>query len=78
MKVDGLGPDDAEIAAFCDRLVELIAAGGAIGRVQVYTVARRPAELNVAPLDHAEVDRIAATVRERVVASVEAYYGPSP
>jgi wyosine [tRNA(Phe)-imidazoG37] synthetase (radical SAM superfamily) len=77
MKVEGFGPDDAEIAAFCDRLIELVTAGGAIGRVQVYTVARRPAELNVAPLDHAEVDRIAATVRDRVGASVEAYYGPS-
>ena len=77
MRVSGFGPDDAEIAAFCDRLIEIIAAGGAIGRVQVYTVARRPAELNVAPLDHAEVDRIAALVRDRVGVPVEADYGPS-
>lgn len=77
MRIDGTGPSDAEIAAYNDRLSEIRAAGGAIDRVQVYTVARRPAEDNVAPLDPAVVDRIAETVRRGVGVPVEAYYGPT-
>jgi wyosine [tRNA(Phe)-imidazoG37] synthetase (radical SAM superfamily) len=75
MRVDGVGPSPGEIAAFCDRLNELRAAGGAIDRVQVYTIARRPAESFVNPLDPAEVDAIADAVRGRVQVPVEAYYG---
>jgi wyosine [tRNA(Phe)-imidazoG37] synthetase (radical SAM superfamily) len=73
MRVDGVGPAAAEIAAYCDRLNDLLAAGGAIDRVQVYTVARRPAEESVTPLSRAEVESIAAVVRERTGLPVEAY-----
>ena len=75
MRVEGVGPSAEEIAAFCDRLREIIDAGGAILRVQVYTVARRPAESYVSPLIPAEVDAIAEQVRARVRVPVEAYYG---
>jgi wyosine [tRNA(Phe)-imidazoG37] synthetase (radical SAM superfamily) len=75
MRVEGTGPSLAEVAAYCDRLDELLAAGGAIDRVQVYTVARRPAEDFVAPLSAAEVEAIAAQVRDRVGVRVEAYPG---
>ena len=34
----------AELEAFCDRLNEITAAGGKLKLVQIYTVARRPAE----------------------------------
>jgi wyosine [tRNA(Phe)-imidazoG37] synthetase (radical SAM superfamily) len=77
MRVDGAGPSAAEIAAYCDRLREIIAAGGAIDRVQVYTVARRPAESFVSPLEPAEVDAIAAEVDARVGVPVESYHGAS-
>jgi wyosine [tRNA(Phe)-imidazoG37] synthetase (radical SAM superfamily) len=75
MRVEGVGPAPEEIAAFCERLNEVLAAGGAIQRVQVYTVARRPSESFVAPLGADEVDAIAAKVRDRVPVPVEAYYG---
>jgi len=75
MRVEGVGPSAGEIAAFCDRLNEVLAEGGAIHRVQVYTVARRPAESFVAPLPPEEVDVIADAVRERVKVPVETYYG---
>jgi wyosine [tRNA(Phe)-imidazoG37] synthetase (radical SAM superfamily) len=75
MRVDGVGPSPEEVAAFCDRLAAVRASGGAIDRVQVYTVARRPAEGYVAPLDPAEVDAIAEAVRTRVGVPVEAYGG---
>jgi wyosine [tRNA(Phe)-imidazoG37] synthetase (radical SAM superfamily) len=77
MRVNGDGPPDSEISAYCDRLNEVRAGGGAIDRVQVYTVARRPAEGFVAPLDPGEVDRIAGRVRDAVGVPVEAYYGPT-
>jgi wyosine [tRNA(Phe)-imidazoG37] synthetase (radical SAM superfamily) len=77
LRVDGTGPPDGEISAYCDRLNEIRAAGGTLDRVQVYTVARRPAEDCVSPLSPQEVDRIAATVRALVQVQVEVYYGAS-
>jgi wyosine [tRNA(Phe)-imidazoG37] synthetase (radical SAM superfamily) len=77
MKVEGQGPSDVEFGAYCDRLNEILAAGGAIDRIQIYTVARRPAEDFVAPLDRNDVDRVSHLVRSRVGVRVEAYYGPA-
>jgi len=76
MRVEGVGPSEEEIVAFCDRLNEVIASGGAINRVQVYTIARKPTESYVTPLSKAEVDAIAEAVKSRVGVPVEAYYGP--
>jgi wyosine [tRNA(Phe)-imidazoG37] synthetase (radical SAM superfamily) len=77
LRVAGTGPPKTEIAAYCDRLNEIRAAGGRLDRVQVYTVARRPAEDWVSPLAPEEVDAIVETVRARVQVPVEAYYGPA-
>ncbi len=75
MRVAGEPPSPAELAAFCDRLNEIGAAGGRIKLVQVYTVARRPAEAFVTPLTDAEVDGIAALVEERTTLAASAFYG---
>ena len=75
MRVHGEAPPAAEIAAFCDRLNEVTAAGSRIRLVQVYTVARPPAESFVASLSDAEVDSIAATVASRTGLAAERYYG---
>jgi wyosine [tRNA(Phe)-imidazoG37] synthetase (radical SAM superfamily) len=75
LKMDGIGPSLAELEAFCDRLREISASGGRISLVQVYTVARRPAEASVAALSDAEVDQIAALVRDRTGLPTESYYG---
>ena len=75
MRIHGDPPPPSEIAAFCDRLNEITAGGGAIKFVQVYTVARQPAESFVAPLTNAEVDQIAQTVRERTGLPAEPFYG---
>ena len=76
LRLDGQGPSALEIDAYCDRLTTLLASGGNIDRVQVYTVARRPAEDTVTPLPADEVDALAARVRHRVGIPVEAYHGP--
>lgn len=75
MRVGGEGPSAAELSAYCQRLNEIVAAGGKLSLVQVYTVARRPAESFVTPLADAEVDAIAQLVRERTGLPAAVYYG---
>lgn len=75
MRIDGLPPPADEIAAFCDRLNEITAAGGAISLVQAYTVARPPAERSVAALADDELETIATTIRQRTGLLVESFPG---
>ena len=65
MRINGAAPPEDEIDAFCNRLAEIIAAEGQLKLVQVYTVARPPAESFVTPLTDAELEAIAAKVRSR-------------
>lgn len=75
MRVEGEPPSAAELAAFCDRLNEITAGGGQLKLVQIYTVARRPAESFVAPLTDAEVDAIVTLVKDRTGLPAAAFYG---
>ncbi|MGD9647180.1 MAG: radical SAM protein [Pirellulales bacterium] len=75
MRIAGEAPSPAELVAFCERLNEIVAAGGQIRLVQVYTVARPPAEATVAPLANAEVDAIVELVRRETHLPAEAFYG---
>jgi wyosine [tRNA(Phe)-imidazoG37] synthetase (radical SAM superfamily) len=78
LKIRGVGPTDAEITAFCQRLREI----GNIKLVQVYTVARKamtivdgiPAWQFVSALSNAEVDAITERVRKAGV-NAESFYG---
>jgi len=65
MRIDNQPPTGAELVAFCDRLNEVVVADGKISLVQIYTIARRPAEASVTPLASAEVDAIVALVKEK-------------
>jgi wyosine [tRNA(Phe)-imidazoG37] synthetase (radical SAM superfamily) len=75
MRVAGEPPTANEIDAFCDRLNEIIAAGGKLSLIQVYTVARKPTESYVTPLSECEVDSIVAKVKERTGLHAAAFYG---
>ncbi len=77
MRVKDEPPSEAELLAFCDRLKEITAAGGKLSLVQVYTVARQPAESFVTPLDDSQVDAIAELVRTRTGIPSAAFYGAS-
>ena len=77
MKVHGEPPPQSEISAFCDRLNEIVAAGGRVKLIQLYTIARRTTEPFAKPLSDAQLDGIAEAVRNRVSAPVETYYGVS-
>lgn len=75
MKIDGQPPDAAEIQAFGQRLRDITATGGRLSLIQIYTVARRPAESCVAPLSDDQVDSIAAAVARDTGLPVAAFYG---
>lgn len=77
MRVNGEPPTVAEIDAYVQRLREITTAGGQLKLVQVYTIARPPAESFVAPLTTAEVDAIAERVEQEAGLPAERYYGPA-
>jgi wyosine [tRNA(Phe)-imidazoG37] synthetase (radical SAM superfamily) len=77
MRVHGQPPSDAELNAFCDRLNEITSAGGQLKLIQIYTVARQPAESFVAPLTDQEVDSIVGLVERRTSLPAQAFYGAS-
>ena len=74
LKLDGVGPDEGEIDAYIERLRELTRDGCRIKLVQVYTVARPPAEVVVTPLENGAIDRIVDRVRA-IGLEAEGFYG---
>ena len=63
LALDGSGPDEAEIEAWAGRLRAIVAEGGQVDHVQVYTVARRPADPRVGALPFARLRAIAGRAR---------------
>jgi wyosine [tRNA(Phe)-imidazoG37] synthetase (radical SAM superfamily) len=75
MRIEGRGPSPQEIDAWCGRLAAIVNEGGRIRLVQVYTVARPPAESYVTPLADGEVDAIATEARRRLPGvAIESFY----
>lgn len=75
MRIRGQPPPAAEVRAFADRLNEIMAAGGRIKCVQVYTIARQPAESFAAALSGAELAVVASTIHRQVPVRIETYAG---
>ena len=75
MRVNQEAPTEKELELYCDRLAQSLAAGGQISLVQVYTIARRPAESFVTPLADHEVDRIVELVTSKTGIQAVGYYG---
>lgn len=75
MRIHGDPPSPEEYEAYCDRLNEITAAGGKIKLVQVYTVARKPAEDYVQPLSDTEVDALVDRIVRRTGLAAQAFYG---
>ena len=75
MQVNQESPTGKELELFCDRLAQILAAGGQISLVQVYTIARRPAESFVTALADHEVDRIVELVTSKTGIQAVGYYG---
>lgn len=66
---------EEEVRAFAGRLTDILAGGGRIKLVQVYTIARRTAESFATPLAREELDRTAALVRTATNLPIETFYG---
>jgi len=75
MRVHDEPPPSVELLAYCERLNEVLAAGGKLKLIQLYTIARKTTEAYAKPLEDAELDAIARVVRERVKCPIETYYG---
>jgi wyosine [tRNA(Phe)-imidazoG37] synthetase (radical SAM superfamily) len=71
----GTAPDPQEIESYCRRLNDLLAGGGKLKKIQLYTIARHPAESSASMLSDAELDHIAGIVRDSVPVPVEVFYG---
>lgn len=73
----GQGPSAAEVAAYCDRLEAILAQGGRLRALQLYTVARPTPEAEARPLSRQEMDGLATQVGARLPGlPIEVYYGP--
>jgi hypothetical protein len=75
MRIQGEAPPRLEIDAYCRQLNRLLQKGAQLKALQLYTIARDPAEAYVSSLMDTELDDIAAAVRTSVDVPVEAYYG---
>jgi wyosine [tRNA(Phe)-imidazoG37] synthetase (radical SAM superfamily) len=83
MKVHDVGPSAEEITAYCQRLREIVSAGGRVELVQVYTIARKPMTVVdgvpawqfVTALSNADVDAITERVRKEAHVPAESFYG---
>lgn len=73
LRIRGEGPPQPEQQAYCERLAELIEAGGQIKLVQIHTIARPPAESWVSALAAEELQGLAARVRARTGLRVEVF-----
>jgi len=78
MRVRGEPPGTAEITAFVSRLRAILSSGGQIKLVQVYTVARRPAERYVTALPPDELKAIADRVLGETGLPAQVYGGYEP
>lgn len=66
-------PPEEEIEKYCDRLKEITDEGGTIRLVQIYTIARPPAEEYVSPLSEDELEAIACKVKKTTRLETEVF-----
>ena len=73
-RTHGLRPPTDEIEAYCNCLNGIMSAGGSLKILQLYTIARNPAEAYASELADRELDQIASIVQSRVPVPVEVFY----
>jgi wyosine [tRNA(Phe)-imidazoG37] synthetase (radical SAM superfamily) len=73
LKLHGSAMSGIELAAYCGRLNDIVAAGGQIREVHAYTLARPTTESYASRLSAEELNTIAATIRERTGLKVAAF-----
>ena len=74
MKINNVAPSREEVEAYCQRLIDIKNKNGKLKLIQIYTVARKPTEDYVAPLENKEIDEIVELVRNKSGLQVRPYY----
>ncbi len=74
LALHGECPSSTEVDAYTGRIQDILAAGGNLLRIQLYTVARDTPESWVTPLSNEQLDAIAETVRRNTGLRVDSYY----
>jgi wyosine [tRNA(Phe)-imidazoG37] synthetase (radical SAM superfamily) len=64
MRVRDSAPDWREIIKYCERVASILSSEGKIKLIQIYTIARKPAEDWVKPLSRQELQRISYIVQQ--------------
>lgn len=77
LRCEDRDPDPAEVEAFADRLNEIVQAGGMLQAVQIYTLARPPAENYVSGVPEPLLRRIGDTIASRTRLPVEVFPFPA-
>ncbi len=70
----GVRPTSTETDAYCARLNALVDAGARISEVQLYTVARKPVEVDASALSDEEMDALGALIHEKTSLPVATFY----
>jgi wyosine [tRNA(Phe)-imidazoG37] synthetase (radical SAM superfamily) len=65
-KFNEMGPSVQEISLWADRIVHILDGGGDIRLVQVYTVARKPSDKTVLPLQKDSLEKIGAHLTSKI------------
>ncbi len=73
LKLHGAIMPAAEVAAYCGRLKDILAAGGNIREVHAYTLARPTTESYASRLTSEELDQLAASIRAQTGLNVAAF-----
>ena len=74
-RIEGRIPPAEEIESYCAHLKRILASGGRIKTLQLYTIARNPANTSAAPLVNEDLKQIASVVQARVPVPVEIFLG---
>jgi wyosine [tRNA(Phe)-imidazoG37] synthetase (radical SAM superfamily) len=74
LRFKGSAPQREEVEAYCGRLNDILSSGAQIKKLQLYTIARAPAEAFASALSNDELDQLASIVKSRVSVPVEIYY----
>ena len=73
MRLAGEGPDQREVSAYCERLNQILNAGGRIDRVQIHSIAREPTESFVTSLEASNLEAIGQQVKHLTRLRVEVH-----
>jgi wyosine [tRNA(Phe)-imidazoG37] synthetase (radical SAM superfamily) len=73
LKLHGEPMPAAELEAYCQRLRDIVDAGGSIREVHAYTIARPTPEAWATKLSATELAQVAQTIRERTGLRVDVF-----